>query len=58
MAPWTWRHTGGKIEIMSERSMEIKHVDEETVSYHALFTLDVIVYILFVLVFRHDGSIE
>jgi hypothetical protein len=24
-------------------SMEIKHVDEETISYHALFTFDVIV---------------
>jgi hypothetical protein len=23
--------------------MEIKHVDEETISYHALFTFDVIV---------------
>jgi hypothetical protein len=34
-APWTWRHTGGW--------MEIKHVDEETISYHTLFTFDVIV---------------
>jgi hypothetical protein len=24
-------------------SMEIKHVDEETISYHALFTFDIIV---------------
>jgi hypothetical protein len=28
-------HVGG--------SMEIKHVDEETISYHSLFTFDVIV---------------
>jgi hypothetical protein len=28
-------HAGG--------SMEIEHIDEETISYHALFTLDVIV---------------
>jgi hypothetical protein len=24
-------------------SIEIKHIDEETISYHALFTFDVIV---------------
>jgi hypothetical protein len=29
MAPWTWRHTGARMEIMPEGSMEIKHVDEE-----------------------------
>jgi hypothetical protein len=39
----TWRHTGGRMEIMPEGLMEIKHVDEETISYHALFTFDVIV---------------
>jgi hypothetical protein len=43
MAPWTWRHTGARIEIMPEGSMDIKSIDEETVSYHALFTFDVIV---------------
>jgi hypothetical protein len=43
MAPWTWRRTGGRMEIMPDRSMEIKHVDEETISYHALFIFDVIV---------------
>jgi hypothetical protein len=43
MVPWTWRHTGGRMEIMPDRSMEIKRVDEETISYHALFTFDVIV---------------
>jgi hypothetical protein len=40
MAPWTWRHTDarmeimpdGSMEIMPEGSMEIKHVDE--VPYH------------------------
>jgi hypothetical protein len=40
MAPWTWRHTDarmeimpdGSMEIMPECSMEIKHVDE--VPYH------------------------
>jgi hypothetical protein len=31
------------MEIMPEGLMEIKHVDEETISYHALFTFDVIV---------------
>jgi hypothetical protein len=41
------------MEIMPECSMEIKHVDEETISYHALFTFDVIVWFLFVLVFRY-----
>jgi hypothetical protein len=38
LAPHQWTdgyHTGG--------SMEIKHGDEETISYHALFTFDVIV---------------
>jgi hypothetical protein len=29
MALWTWRHTGGKMEIMLDRSMEINRVDEE-----------------------------
>jgi hypothetical protein len=43
MVPWTWRRTDGRMEIMSDRSMEIKGVDEETISYHALFTFDVIV---------------
>jgi hypothetical protein len=32
MAPWTWRHTGARMEIMQEGSMEIEHVDEEP--YH------------------------
>jgi hypothetical protein len=32
MAPWTWCHTNGKMEIMPDRSMEIKRVDEEP--YH------------------------
>jgi hypothetical protein len=32
MAPWTWRHTGARMEIMPEGLMEIKHVDEEP--YH------------------------
>jgi hypothetical protein len=53
MVPWTWRHTGGRMEIMPDRSMEIKRVDEETISYHALFTFDIIVLFLFVLVFRY-----
>jgi hypothetical protein len=43
MAAWTWRHTGGRMEIMPEGSMEIKYVDKETISYQALFTFDVIV---------------
>jgi hypothetical protein len=43
MVPWTWRRTGGRMEIMLDRSMEIKRVDEETISYHTLFTFDVIV---------------
>jgi hypothetical protein len=51
IAPWTWHHTGarmeiipeGSMEIIPEGSMEIKHVEEETISYHALFTFDVIV---------------
>jgi hypothetical protein len=43
MASWTWCHTGGRMEIRLEGSMEIKHIDEETISYHALFTFDVIV---------------
>jgi hypothetical protein len=42
MVPWTWHRTGGRMEIMPDRSMEIKRVDEETISYHALFTFDVI----------------
>jgi hypothetical protein len=42
-APWSWRHTGVRMEIMPEVSMEIKHIDEETISYHTLFTFDVIV---------------
>jgi hypothetical protein len=29
MAPWTWRHTGARMEIMPEGSTEIKCVDEE-----------------------------
>jgi hypothetical protein len=41
------------MEIMPDRSMEIKHVDEETISYHTLFSFDVIVLFLFVLVFRY-----
>jgi hypothetical protein len=32
MAPWMWRRTGGKMEIMPERFMEIKRVNEEP--YH------------------------
>jgi hypothetical protein len=32
VALWTWCHTGARIEIMPEGSMEIKHVDEEP--YH------------------------
>jgi hypothetical protein len=32
IAPWAWCHTGGNMEIMPDRSMEIKRVDEE--SYH------------------------
>jgi hypothetical protein len=43
MAPWTWRRIGGRMEIMPEHSMEIKHIDEETISYLALFAFDVIV---------------
>jgi hypothetical protein len=43
MAPRTWCHTGARMEIMLEGSMEIKRVDEETISYHALFSFDVIV---------------
>jgi hypothetical protein len=38
LAPHRWMdgdHVGG--------SMVIKHVDEETISYHVLFTFDVIV---------------
>jgi hypothetical protein len=38
LAPHRW--TDGNY---AEGSMEIKHVDEETISYHALFTFDVIV---------------
>jgi hypothetical protein len=30
-------------KIMPDRSMEIKRVDEETISYHALYTFDFIV---------------
>jgi hypothetical protein len=43
IAPWTWHHTSARMEIIPEGSMEIKHVEEETISYHALFTFDVIV---------------
>jgi hypothetical protein len=43
MVPWTWRRTGGRMEIMPDHSMEIKRVDEETITYHALFTFDIIV---------------
>jgi hypothetical protein len=32
MAQWTWRRAGGKMEIMPDRSMEIKRIDEEP--YH------------------------
>jgi hypothetical protein len=38
LAPHRWTdgdHVGG--------SMEIKHIDEETISYHALFIFDIIV---------------
>jgi hypothetical protein len=38
---------------MPDRSMEIKRVDEEPMSYKSLFTFDVIVWFLFVLVFRY-----
>jgi hypothetical protein len=51
--PWTWCHSGGRMEIMPGGSMEIKHIDEETISYHTLFTFDVIVLFLFLLVFRY-----
>jgi hypothetical protein len=53
MVPWTWRRTGGRMEIMPDRSMVIKRVNKKTISYHALFTFDVIALILFVLVFRY-----
>jgi hypothetical protein len=43
MVPWTWRRTGARMEIMLDCSMEIRGIDEETISYHALFTFDVIV---------------
>jgi hypothetical protein len=43
MAPWTWRDTGARMEIMLDGLMEIKNVTEETISYHTLFTFDVIV---------------
>jgi hypothetical protein len=43
MVPWTWHRTGGRMEIMLNRSMEIKRFDEETISYRALFRFDVIV---------------
>jgi hypothetical protein len=32
MAPWSWHCTGGKMEIMPDRSMEINSIDEEP--YH------------------------
>jgi hypothetical protein len=51
--PWTSRRIGGRMEIMPDRSMEIRCIDEETISYHALYTFDVIVRFLFVLVFRY-----
>jgi hypothetical protein len=44
-------HGGGAVDLVPHRwtdgdhvggSMEIKHVDEEAISYHALFTFDVI----------------
>jgi hypothetical protein len=57
MAPWTWRCTGGRMEIMPDRSMEIKHIDEETILYHALFTFDVIGVIL-VCASIYDDCIE
>jgi hypothetical protein len=37
MAPWTWHHTGARMDIMPEGSMEIKHVDEEP--YHITYYL-------------------
>jgi hypothetical protein len=43
MAPWTWRHTGARMEMMPEGSMEIKHVDEEPYHITHYFTFDVIV---------------
>jgi hypothetical protein len=48
LAPHRWMdgdHAGG--------SMEIKHINEETISYHAIFTFDVIVLFFFMLVFRY-----
>jgi hypothetical protein len=42
MVSWTWCRTGGRMEIMPDRSMVIKRIDEETISYHTLFTFDVI----------------
>jgi hypothetical protein len=38
LAPHRW--TDGDL---AGGSMEIKHIDEETISYHALFTFDVFV---------------
>jgi hypothetical protein len=43
IAPWTWRHTVDKMEITPDRSMEIKHVDEEPYHIMDLLTFDVIV---------------
>jgi hypothetical protein len=43
MVPWTLRRIDGRMEIMPDRSMEIKRVDEEPMSYKSLFTFDVIV---------------
>jgi hypothetical protein len=40
MAPWTWRHTGARMELLPEGSMEIKHVDEEP--YHITHYLPLI----------------
>jgi hypothetical protein len=37
MALWTWRRTGGKMEIAPDCLMEIKRVDEEP--YHIMYYL-------------------
>ena len=49
-ASWTWRCTGGKMEITPKCSMEIKHEDEEPYHItHMLFTFDVFLWELHVL---------
>jgi hypothetical protein len=41
--PWTWHHNRWTDGDHGGGSMEIKHVDEKTMSYHTLFKFDVIV---------------